>query len=233
MIKIFIAVLLSMVELVLYYKFNKFVSYPARVLLYVHLATWYYQDRKRSASVYTTDKLFIWACVILTISPLPAYINDSIVGKVIEFGLLMLSQQFVIAIFLREGAKFNFYNQKKTFGKILVPYIIIPVLFFFFVALPTNQLIPLILFGLYILQMIYLSTLSAYAPFSEKSRFYLSLSMGLLIISSGANFLRHTISPYEYDFAVVRITSVGYRVFLLIALLHRETHVVQQSPYLR
>ena len=232
MIKIFIITLLSIIELVLYYNFNKFVSYPARVLIYAHLANWYYQRRKQSASINLTDRFFIWACFILIVSPLPAYINNSITGKVIEFALLMLSQQFIIIIFIREGARFDFSNKKKTFNKILVPYIIIPVLFFFFVALPTQQWIPVILFGFYIIQMMYVSTLSAYAPFSEKSQFYITLSMGMLIISSGANFLRHSISPYEYDFAVVRISSVAYRVFLLIALLHRETHEAQ-SPYLR
>ncbi|MBA4852800.1 hypothetical protein [Emticicia sp. BO119] len=232
MLKIFIILLLSIIELVLYYNFNKFVSYPARVLIYAYLANWYYQERKHGAIINKADKLFIWACFILIISPLPVYINNSITGKVIEFALLMVSQQLIITIFLQEGAKFDFSNQKKTFRKILVPYIIIPILFFFFVALPTRQWIPVTLFAFYLLQMMYVSTLSAYAPFSEKSQFYISLSMGLLILSSGANFLRHSVSPYEYDFAVVRITSVAYRVFLLIALLHRETHE-EESPYLR
>jgi len=226
MIKIIFTFLLTIIELILYYKFNKFVSYPARALLYAYLANWYYQERKHS------DKLFIGACFVLIISPLPAYINDSIIGKILEFALLMFSQQLIIGIFVREGAKFDFSNKRKTFSKILVPYIIIPILFFFFVALPTQQWIPIILFGFYLMQMMYISTLSTYAPFSQKSQFYISLSMGLLILSSGANFLRHSVSPYEYDFAVVRITSVAYRVFLLMGLLHRETHVVE-SPYLR
>lgn len=232
MIKILITLLLSIIELVLYYYFNKYVAYPVRVLLYAYLAYWYYQERKRRGVINRSDKLFIWACYILMVSPLPAYINDSTIGKVIEFALLIISQQLIIAIFIREGAKFDFSNQKKTLGKIVIPYIIIPILFFFFVALPTNQPTPIILFGFYLIQMIYVCTLSAYVPFSEKSRFYLSLSMGLLILSSGANFLRHSVSPYEYDFAVVRVTSVAYRVFLLIALLHRETHEADTS-YLR
>ena len=230
--KIIVILLLSITEVILYYSFNKFVSYPVRVLIYVYLANWYYQERKQNASINQTDKLFIWACFILMFSPVPAYINNSITGKVIEFALLMLSQQLIIAIFIREGAKFDFSTKRKTFHKILVPYVIIPVLFFFFVALPTQQWIPVILFGFYIIQMMFVSILSAYAPFSEKSQFYITLSMGMLIISSGANFLRHSVSPYEYDFAVVRISSVAYRVFLLIALLHRETHEVE-SPYLR
>jgi hypothetical protein len=165
-------------------------------------------------------------------SPLADYIWNSVPAKVLEILLLMVSNQLIASIWTREGAKLNFSNQKNTFIKVLVPYIVLPVLFFCVVVLPTYQLIPIVLFAFYLLQMMYIATLSAFISFSEKSKLYVSLAMGLLILSSGANFLRICVSPYEYDFAVVRFTAVAFRVFLLMGLLHRETHEVE-SPYLR
>jgi hypothetical protein len=100
MIKIILTFLLTIIELILYYKFNKFASYPARALLYAYLANWYYQERKHSGILNMSDKLFIGACFVLIISPLPAYINDSIIGKILEFALLMFSQQLIIGILL-------------------------------------------------------------------------------------------------------------------------------------
>lgn len=232
MIKILVTIVLLILEICLFQNFNRVVAFPARFLVYSYLAYWYYSERKQEASINLTDKLFIWSCIIPIFSPVAAYIWGSIYTKILEVILLMVAQQLIAFIWLREGAKIDFSNQRNTFIKVLVPYIIFPVLFFCFVVLPTNQLIPIILFAFYLLQMMYISTLSAFVPFPEKSKFYISLAMGVLIISSGANFLRLCVSPYEYDLAVVRVTAVASRVFLLIALLNRETHEVE-SPYLR
>jgi hypothetical protein len=232
MIKIILTFSLLLLEIVLFYKFNRIIAYPARILVYSYLIYWYYTERKRDNSLNLTDKLFIGSCIIPIFSPLADYISDSVPTKVLEIILLMISQQMIASIWTREGAKINFSNQKNTFIKVLVPYVMLPALFFCVVILPTNQLIPIVLFAFYLLQMMYIATLSAFVPFSEKSKLYVSLAMGLLILSSGAHFLRICVSPYDYDFAVVRVTSIAFRVFLLIGLLHRETHEVE-SPYLR
>ena len=232
MIKIILTFSLLLFEIVLFYKFNRIIAYPARILVYSYLIYWYYTERKRDNSLNLTDKLYIGSCVIPALSPLADYIWNSVPAKIFEIILVMISQQMIAYIWTREGAKINFSNEKNTFIKVLVPYIILPVLFFCFVVLPTNQLIPIILFAFYILQMMYIATLSAFVSFPEKSKFYISLAMGLLVLSSGANFLRICVSPYDYDFAVVRFTAITFRVFLLMGLLYRETHEVE-SPYLR
>lgn len=232
MIKIILTCSLLLLEIVLFYKFNRIIAYPARILVYSYLVYWYYSERKRDNTLNLTDKLFMWSCVIPIFSPLADYIWNSVPTKILEILLLMVSQQMIAYIWTKEGAKLDFSNQKNTFIKVLVPYIILPALFFCFVVLPTNQVIPIVLFAFYLLQMMYIATLSAFISFSEKSKFYVSLAMGLLILSSGANFLRICVSPYEYDFAVVRFTAVAFRVFLLMGLLTRETHEVE-SPYLR
>ncbi|GAB3502401.1 hypothetical protein GCM10027442_02180 [Emticicia fontis] len=219
--------------MVLFYKFNRIIAYPARALVYSSIIYWYYTERKRDNALNLTDKLFIWSCILPIFSPLADYIWPSVPTKILEIILLMASNQLIASIWIEEGAKINFsVNQKNTFIKVLVPYIILPVLFFCFVVLPTNQVIPIVLFTFYLLQMMYITTLSAFVPFPEKSKLYVSLAMGILVLSSGANFLRICVSPYEYDFAVVRFTAVAFRVFLAMSLLHRETHEVE-SPYLR
>lgn len=232
MLKIFVTLILLIVELVIFYKFNRIAAYPARILLYSYLAYWYYSERKRDSSIGLTDNLLICSLIIPIFSPLPDYIFNSVLTKILEIVLIMVSQQLIAYIWTREGAKIDFSNQRNTFTKVLVPYIILPILFFCFVVLPTQQLIPIVLFAFYLLQMIYITTLSAFVPFPEKSKFYISLAMGVLVLSSGANFLRICVSPYEYDFAVVRVTAIAFRVFLLIGLLYRETHEVK-SAYLR
>lgn len=232
MLKIFVTLTLLILEIVLFYKFDRIVAYPARILLYIYLAYWYYTERKRDSIIGLTDKLLLCSFIIPIFSPLPDYIFNSVPTKVLEIVLIMVSQQLIAYIWTIEGAKINFSDKKNTFIKVLVPYIVIPALFFCFVVLPTSQLIPIVLFTFYLLQMMYIATLSAYLPFPEKSKFYISLAMGLLALASGANFLRICVSPYEYDFAVVRFTTIAFRVFLLIGLLHRETHEVE-SPYLR
>lgn len=231
MIKIILTFSLLLLEIVLFYKFNQIIAYPARILVYSYLIYWYYSERKRDNALNLTDKLFIGSFLIPIISPLPDYLWNTLPTKILEIVLILISQQLIVFIWTREGAKIDFSNQKNTFIKVLVPYIVLPVLFFCFVVLPTEQLIPIVLFAFYLLQMMYIATLSAFLPFPEKSKFYISLAMGLLILSSGANFLRICISPYDYDFAVVRFTTIAFRVFLLIGLLHRETHEAK-TPYL-
>jgi hypothetical protein len=232
MMKIILTFALLFIEIVLFYKFNRIIAYPARILVYSSLIYWYYTERKRDNPLSLTDKLFIGSCVMPVFSPLADYIWPSVPAKILEILLLMGGHQMIAFIWTQEGAKIDFSNQKNTFIKVLVPYVVLPVLFFCFVVVPTNQVIPIILFAFYLLQMMYITTLSAFVTFPEKSKFYVSLAMGILVLSSGANFLRICVSPYEYDFAVVRFTAVAFRVFLLIGLLHRETHEVQPS-YLR
>lgn len=233
MIKIVLTFVLLLLEIVLFYKFNQIIAYPARILVYSSIIYWYYTERRRDNTLNLTDKLFIWSCIMPVFSPLANYIWPSVTTKVLEVLLLMVGHQLIASIWTQEGAKIEISsNQKNTFIKVLVPYVILPALFFCFVVLPTNQLIPTILFTFYLLQMMYITTLSAFVSFPEKSKLYISLAMGILVLSSGANFLRICVSPYEYDFAVVRLTAVGFRVFLLMGLLSRETHEVE-SPYLR
>ena len=232
MIKIIITFSLFVLEIVFFYKFNRIIAYPVRILVYSYLIYWYYSERKRYNSLNLTDKLLIYSFILPILSPLPDYIWNSVPAKILEIVLIMISQQMIAYIWIREGAKIDFCKQKNTFIKILVPYIVFPVLFFCFVVLPTRQLIPIVLFAFFLLQMMYIATLSAFVPFPEKSKFYIALAMGILVLSSGANFLRICVSPYEYDFAVVRFTAIAFRVFLLIGLLHRETHQAE-SPYLR
>lgn len=233
MMRIVLTSALLLLEIVLFYKFNRIIAYSARVLVYSSIIYWYYTDRKRDNKLNLTDKLFIWSCIIPIFSPLADYIWNSVPTKILEILLLMASNQLIASVWTEEGAKFDFSpNQKNTFIKVLVPYVVLPALFFCFVVLPTNQVIPIVLFTFYLLQMMYITTLSAFVAFPEKSKLYVSLAMGMLVLSSGANFLRICVSPYEYDFAVVRVTAVAFRVFLLMGLLSRETHEVE-SPYLR
>jgi len=220
MIKILITVLLFSIEVLLYYKFNRIIAYPARVLLYSYFIYWYYSARKDTLNI--TDKLFLWSCAILIVSPVPDYIWNSVLGKVIEVVLLMLSQHLIIVIWQKEGAKISFSNKYNSFTKILIPYIIVPLLFFFLVIVPTFQTIPIILSAIYLLQMVYIATLSAFLPFPEKSKWYIALAMGLLIISSGANASRVYVITYTWDYAAVRLTAILFRFFLLIGLLYRE-----------
>ncbi|WP_337041788.1 hypothetical protein [Emticicia sp. 17c] len=222
MTRILITLILLCFELILHYKFNRIAAYPARVLLYSYLIYWCYTESKPKYGITLTEKLYIISCLLIMVSPIPGFIWDSVPGKVSEMVLLMISQHLVAHIWIHQGARINFSKRENLFLKILVPYILIPILFFLFVVVPTFQFLPIVLCSIYVVQLIYITTLSAFVPFPEKSKWYISLAMGLLVFSSGANALRIYVAHYEWDFAVVRITSTVFRVFLLVGLLHRE-----------
>jgi hypothetical protein len=134
----------------------------------------------------------------------------------------MIGHVFIILIFRIEGSKIKFFDKQNTFVTILIPYILMPFAFFVAVILPIKSLLVVFVTGIYLLEMVYLLVLSAFVPFSEKGKLYISLSMLFLVLASGANAYRTYITDFGFNYGVVRVSTSLFRLFLLLGMLYRN-----------
>jgi len=219
MLKFIITAVILLIELILYYEFNPKFSYPFRELVHVFLLYWYYSERKNVLNL--TDKLFLISTAIPLISPIPIYIFGLTWGTLFEAVLLLISYQIIIIIFIREGAKFRFTNKTNTLIKVFIPYVFFPLAYFLLIIAPLAKMDVIAVTFIYLAQMMYMAALSAYLPFPEKSKWYISLAMFFVLFASGASVHRVYISHYEFDHAIVRIFATLCRAFLIVGLINR------------
>lgn len=226
MLKTGLVIFLLAIELFVYYSFGGLASYPLRILGYFSLLFWYYSKRKNV--FHLTDKLFLASSFFPMISPIPVYVFGVTHGKTLELALIMISYFFIIRIYQTEGSKIILFDKQHTFFNVFIPYILMPCAFFAAVILPLTNAKTVVLTGIYSLQMIYMVVLSAFLPYQEKSKFYISLAMCFVVLASGANAYRMYISHFSFDYGVVRLSTTLFRLFLLFGML---SHVNQRVGY--
>ncbi len=219
MIKIVLIALLLAVELIIFYEVNANLAYPFRGLIHLLMAYWYYSERK--ASLNQTDKLFLISCVIPAITPIPIYIFGFTWGTLLEAVLLLVSYQLLIRVFFLEGARIRFRTNLNTVIKVLVPYVFFPITYFFLIVFPVAKPDVFLIALIYLIQIMYMAVLSAYLPFPEKSKLYISLGMFFIIFASGASVHRVYVASYDFDYGIVRIAANLGRILIIIGLLNR------------
>ncbi|WP_435352763.1 hypothetical protein [Emticicia sp. SJ17W-69] len=227
MLKIGLVILLFAIELYVYYSFGGFASYPFRILGYGFLLFGYYSKKKYTLNF--TDRLFIAASFFPIFSPLPVYVLGFALGKTLELALIMIGYLFIIRIFQVEGSKIILADKQNTFLNIFIPYVVMPCAFFIAVILPLTSATTIILTGVYLLLMLYMVVLSAFVPFTEKSKLYISLAMFFVVLASGANAYRMYISHFPFDYGVVRIVTNLFRIFFMLGILYRVDQRVSYS----
>lgn len=219
MIKIAVITLLLIIELTVFYKVDSTLTYLLRGLIHLFMAYWYYSERKDALNL--TDRLFLISCIIPAITPIPIYIFGFAWGTLLEAILLLVSYQLLIRVYTLEGAKINFRTNLNTTLKVLIAYLFFPITYFLLVVFPVVKPDVLLICFIYLLQIMYMAILSAYLPFSEKSKLYTSLGMFFILFASGASVHRVYVAPYEFDYGVVRITASLGRILIIIGLLNR------------
>lgn len=219
MIKIALIALLLAVELTIFYELDSTLAYPFRGVIHLFMAYWYYSERK--ASLNQIDKLFLISCVIPAVTPIPIYFFGFTWGTLLEAVLLLVSYQLLIRIYRLEGAKIRFRTNLNTIIKVLIPYVFFPITYFFLIVFPVVKSDVLLITFIYMIQIMYMAVLSAYLPFPEKSKLYISLGMFFIIFASGASVHRVYVVPYEFDYGIVRITANLGRILIIIGLLNR------------
>lgn len=218
MLKVGIITLLLALELGLYYTLGNFPSFLVQVVIVCYMFYWYYSERK--ADFNTSDKLLIASTVISLFSPLTVYLTNFFISSVIKFTLIALNYILVVILFRHEGAKIDFSGKSKPF-LVFVSYIFTPFAFLFAVIFPLTSVQNAILSGAYILPLTYMVLLSTFLPFPEKSKFYISIAMFLVLLSSGVSAYRLYISRFPLDYSMQRILITACRVFMLIGMLNR------------
>jgi hypothetical protein len=219
MTKITLIVLLLAVELIIFYKVDSTLAYPLRGLIHLLMAYWYYSERKNAIN--QTDKLFLISCVIPAVTPLPIYFLGFTWGTVLEAVLLLVSYQLLIRIFVIEGARIRYRTNLNTIIKVLIPYVFFPLTYFFLIIFPVVKSDVLLISFIYMVQIMYMAVLSAYLPFAEKSKLYISLGVFFIIFASGASVHRVYVAAYEFDYGIVRIAANLGRILIIIGLLDR------------
>lgn len=223
MLKVGIITLLLALELGLYYTLGSFSSFLVQVAIVGYLFYWYYSERKSDFN--KSDKLLMLSTLVSLFSPLTIYITDFFINSVIKFALIALNYILVIVLFRREGAKIDFSGKSKPF-LIFVSYIFTPFAFLFAVIFPLTNARNAILSGAYILPLTYMVLLSTFLPFPEKSKFYISISMFLVLLASGVSAYHLYVSSFAFDYPILRILITASRVFMLLGMLNRfETNV--------
>ncbi|GAB3502408.1 hypothetical protein GCM10027442_02200 [Emticicia fontis] len=207
------------IELTVFYKLDSNLAYPFRGLIHLFMAYWYYSERKNELNL--TDRLFLISCLIPAITPIPIYFFGFTWGTLLEAILLLVSYQLLIRIYTLEGAKIRFTNNLKTFIAVLIPYVFLPLSYFFFVVFPVAKPDVFLICLIYLIQVMYMAVLSAYLPLPEKSKLYISLGMFFILFASGASVHRVYVSPYEFDYGTVRIAANLGRILIIIGLLNR------------
>ncbi|RFS15584.1 hypothetical protein [Emticicia sp. C21] len=219
MIKISVLSLLLIIELTIFYRVDSTLAYPFRGIIHLFMAWWYYSERKNELNL--TDRLFLISCLVPAITPIPIYIFGFTWGTLLEAVMLLVSYQLLIKIYSLEGAEIRLANNLKTFGMILTPYVFFPLAYFFFIVYPVAKPDVLLITSIYLIQIMYMAVLSAYLPFSEKSKLYISLGMFFILFASGASVHRVYVAPYEFDYGIVRIAANLGRILIIIGLLNR------------
>lgn len=227
MLRTGLVMLLLAIELLVYYSFGAFASYPVRVSLSCTLLFWYYSKKRDTFNF--TDKLFIASSVFSIISPLPVYVLGLAWGKTLELALIMIGYLFIIRIYQVEGSKIILSDKQNTFINILIPYIIMPCGFFIAVILPLTSIATTLFTGIYLLQLLYMLVLSAFLPFPERSKLYISLAMFFVVLASGANAYRMYVSHFPFDYGFVRIATTLFRFFFFLGILYRADQRIGRS----
>lgn len=219
MIKIGILSLLLIIELTIFYGVDSTLAYPLRGIIHLFMAWWYYSERKDELNL--TDRLFLISCLVPAITPIPIYVFGFTWGTLLEAIMLLVSYQLLIRIYTLEGAKIRLANNLKTFGMVLALYVCFPLAYFFLIVYPVVKPDVLLITSIYLVQIMYMAVLSAYLPFPEKSKLYISLGMFFILFASGASVHRVYVAPYEFDYGIVRIAANLGRILIIIGLLNR------------
>ena len=219
MIKVAVIALLLVVELTIFYKIDSTLAYPFRGGIHLLMAYWYYSERKGSLN--QTDKLFLISCLIPAITPIPIYVFGFTWGTLLEAVLLLVSYQLLIRIYHLEGAKIRLRTNLRTIFKVFIPCVVFPLTYFLFVVFPVLKPDVLLITFIYLIQVMYMAVLSAYLPFPEKSKLYISLGMFFILFASGASVHRVYVAAYEFDYGIVRITANLGRILIIFGLLNR------------
>jgi hypothetical protein len=218
MTKIVIVFLLLIIELVVYYLYNSLASFPIQLLIIGFLFYWYYSERKSSFNL--TDKLLIASTVISAFSPITNYFADFFISNILKFILIAVNFIMMIWMFKIEGAKISFKSKSNMF-LVFVSYILMPFAFFATVIYPLTDAKTAIVSGIYMIPLIYMVFASTFLPYPEKSKFYISLAMFLVLLASGVSAYRLYISSFFFDYALVRICVTLCRVLMLLGMIHR------------
>lgn len=218
MLKVGIITLLLVLELSVYYTLGSFPSFLIQVAIVGYLFHWYYSGRNESFN--KSDKLLAISTLISLFSPLTIYITDFFINSVIKFTLIAINFILIIWLFKLEGAKIDFSGKSKTF-LVFVSYIFTPFAFLFAVIFPLTSIQNAIISGVYILPLTYMVLLSTFLPFPEKSKFYISIAMFLVLLSSGVSAYRLYVSSFPLDYSLLRILITACRVFMLLGMLNR------------
>ena len=227
MLKTGLVFFLLVIELLVYYSYGGLASYPLRLLMYCSILYWYYAKKRDIFNF--TDKLFFGSSVFSIISPLPVYFLGIAAGKTFELALIMMGYFFIIRIYQVEGSKIILSDKHNTFINIFIPYIIMPCGFFIAVILPLTSIATTILTGIYLLLLLYMLVLSAFLPFPERSKLYISLAMFFLVLASGANAYRMYVSHFPFDYGAVRIATTLFRFFFFLGIFYRADQQIGRS----
>jgi hypothetical protein len=182
---------------------------------------------ERKTTLNNTDKLLIGSTTVSLFSPLADFVPNFFISSTIKFSVIIIGYALIIWMFRIEGAKLRFKEKSNTFI-VFVSYIFMPCAFLAAVIFPITNLRNAALASFYVVPLIYMVLLSTFLPFPEKSKFYISLSMFLVLLASGVNAYRIYISSFLLDYALLRVCITFCRFFMLLGMLHRLE--VQSKP---
>lgn len=205
-----------LLELILFYTVPDKTYTFFRVLTHAVLFLWAYQSLKPSFS--QSDFFVLFNIFTPIISPIFYLFSGKSASIIFELAIICVSNLGLIAVFLSNHERFNNKLATKTFLQILIPYIILPILFFYVVLHPATK-INEFLVVIYIIILMTVAVTSAYFSKNQQVSLFLTISVGLMFLASGANGYRLFVTNYFFDFGLVRLSTIFSKYFLALGFI--------------
>jgi hypothetical protein len=209
--------ILLLTEIILFYTHNNTLNRFFRTANYLVICYWLYKENRKTKILHIGYLFTSFALLILSLYVV-FFVNKQLLD-LFELLLITFSYVCIILFFIKEKAKIRFNDT--TFIKILVPYLLFPLAFYAnaYSFLPQEAIYVSIFF---VVILVIMSLLSAFLPYPERSKLYISIGVFLLLLSIGINAYRAYIQSFFGDYVFFQLFDLGFYVFLILGILRSQ-----------
>lgn len=219
-IRIVVVFMMLISEWFLHYYYAQRYYSPFLIVIYLFLFYWYYTESKNSLK--QTDKLILLSFISPIISEWAVLTMTGTWRILVEMTIFGIGHIFIIWAYRNEKSKIISTYLIYPNLKIIIPFAIIPIAFTVLVLVPVLSKLYLFLVIIFLIEIIYLVLLSINLPFSHESRFYISLSSFFFILYTGFYSYCAFLSPFFGNHAIITMSIVLFRTFLVLGMLNRS-----------
>ncbi len=188
-----------------------------RSLPYVLLIYWYLQNFKCSLKFSSFFILGHYSLAILF--PILIQITQQKPSTNIEISVNLVGNICLLTVFLDNIFRKKYNQEKKVFGRILIPYILTPICFILIALLPYFNQFYLIFSIIYTIILLSMAIASAYYSNYEIVKLNIALGIGLVFLAHLLNAVRLFMDEFTNSIAFVFLVSVVAKFFMMYGFI--------------